>query len=33
MSRLPKVEDKPNTWICYWAAEYTKDFMKIIFLD
>ena len=24
-----KVEDKPNTWICYWAAEYTKDFMKI----
>ena len=24
-----KLNEKPNTWICYWAAEYTKDFMKI----
>jgi rhodanese-related sulfurtransferase len=24
-----KLSDKPNTWICYWAADYSKDFMKI----
>lgn len=24
-----KLNEKPNTWICYWAAEYTNDFMKI----
>lgn len=24
-----KLNDKSNTWICYWAAEYTNDFMKI----
>ena len=24
-----KINDKSNTWICYWAAEYTKDFTKI----
>ena len=24
-----KLNEKSNTWICYWAAEYTNDFMKI----
>ena len=24
-----KLNEKSNTWICYWAADYSKDFMKI----
>ena len=24
-----KLNEKPNTWICYWAADYANNYMKI----